>query len=279
MERIKLALEKARQERQKVNVGNTIASIKEKPALVEESDNDQETPPIIYTQTRSTSVSKEFLRENRVIAGFESGTFVDAYKMLRSQVLQQLENHNWNALAVTSPGEREGKTVTAINLALSLAMELHYTVLLVDADLRHPSVHNYFGLGQRPGLSEYLQHEVDIQDLLINPGNIDGFVVLPGGKPMSNSSEMLSSPRMNQLVNDLKSRYPRRVIVFDLPPVLSASDAIAFTRYVDASLVVVEDDKTETDDLSRAISLLAATTNILGTVLNKSNSQVVKEER
>jgi protein-tyrosine kinase len=247
--------------------------------MEEERGGKDEDLPIVYTHTQTTQVSKKLLREHRIIAGFESGAFVDAYKMLRTQVLRQLENHGWNAVAVTSPGEHEGKTVTAINLAISLAMELSYTVLLVDADLRHPSIHQYFGLEQRAGLSDYLTGHVNLKNLLINPGNIERFIFLPGGKPMGNSSEMLSSPRMGQLVEDLKTRYPRRVIIFDLPSVLTASDAIAFTRHADASLVVVEDDKTEADDLARAISLLSTNTHILGTVLNKTNSHVMREDR
>src|SRR3990167_7321772 len=139
MERIKQALEKARQERQKAGSAPAGRS----PAHGSLGKGGVSGPPI-YSQTRTIDVAKDFLREKRVISGLEHDAFTDAYKILRTQVLQRLRESRWNSLAVTSPGENEGKTLTAINLAISLAMEVDCTVLLVDADLRHPRVHQYF---------------------------------------------------------------------------------------------------------------------------------------
>jgi Mrp family chromosome partitioning ATPase len=94
-------------------------------------------------------------------------------------------------------------------------------------------------------------------------------VLLPGGEPLANSAEMLNSPKMAQLVADMKSRYHSRIIIFDLPPVLTSADALAFSPYVDAALLVVEEGVTEKQDLERAVELLSST-NIVGTVLNKA---------
>ena len=104
--------------------------------------------------------------------------------------------------------------------------------------------------------------------MLFNPG-IERLVVLPAGRPTPNSSELLSSPKMAALVNELKSRYPSRIIVFDLPPMLSTDDALAFSPYVDAALLVVEDGGTTKDELVRAVEMLGDTA-LLGTVLNKA---------
>ena len=186
---------------------------------------------IKYTRTRTVTVSREMLRENRIVAGFETGSYKDSYKILCTQVLQRLRENGWNALAVTSPGAREGKSLTAINLAISLALEVDQTVLLVDADLRSPRIHRYFGLPRGPGLSDYLISNTPLEDILIHPG-IGGFVILPGGRPIVNSSEMLGSQKMMSLVQELKNRYPSRIVLFDLPPVLSAADALAFSPYV-----------------------------------------------
>jgi capsular exopolysaccharide synthesis family protein len=185
-------------------------------------------------------------------------------------VLQRLRENKWNVLAVTSPGLNEGKTLTAINLAVSLAMEVNYTVLLVDADLRHPNVHTYFGLEPEFGLSDYLLSDKPLQELLVHPG-IQGLVVLPGGKPLTNSSEMLNSPKMSRLVEELKTRYPSRIVLFDLPPLLATADAMAFAPYVDAALLVVEEGITSIQDAQHATELLKDT-HLIGAVLNKSLS-------
>lgn len=258
MERIKQALDKAREERQAATV------------VVPHTANIPEEAPISYTQTRTVKPSRAALRELRVISEGTDASFADAYKILRTQVLQRLNDNDWNVLAVTSPAEGEGTTLTAVNLAVSLAMEVHYTVLLVDANLRHPTVHSYFGLPGDKGLSEYLLDKTPLSELLVHPSNIEHFVMLPGGRSVSNSAEMLNSPRMVQLVDELKRRYPRRIVIFDLPPVLSSADALAFAPYVDAALLVIEDGRSQRHDIKRAVELLGAT-NVLGTVLNKLN--------
>jgi len=225
-------------------------------------------PEFSYSTTPTVSVSRELLRENRVIVGSEDPG-ASAYKILRTQTLQRMNDNKWNTLAVTSPNIAAGKTLTAINLAVSIAMEVTKTVLLIDADLRRPSVHRFFGLNPKKGLSDYLIEGGDIQELLIHP-NVGRIVILPGGQPLQNSSEMLGSPRMAHLVEEVKERYPERVVVFDLPPVLAVDDALAFSPYVDACLLVVEEGRTQQDELTGAAELLQGTTNIVGTVLNKS---------
>ncbi len=223
---------------------------------------------IKYTRTRTLEVDRKMLRERRIVGGLESGTRTDAYKILCTQVLQRLRDNGWNALAVTSARGGEGKTLTAINLAISLAREVDQTVLLVDADLRSPNVHRCFGLPEASGLSDFLIGNVALEQILVHPG-IEHLVILPGGRPLLNSSEMLGSQKMMTLVQELKGRYPSRIVVFDLPPVLSAADSLAFSPYVDAAILVVEEGATDRDDLQRAAEMLSST-RLIGTVLNKS---------
>jgi exopolysaccharide/PEP-CTERM locus tyrosine autokinase len=211
------------------------------------------------------------LKENRIVLGMESGPFTDSYDLLRTQILQRFKENNWNVLAVTSPGSGEGKTLTAINLAISIAREVDYTVLLVDANLRHPWMLEHFGLPERKGLSDYLTGDIPIEELLVKPSRVEHLVLLPGGHRLEHSAEMLSSPKMEQLVADMKSRYHSRIIIFDLPPVLSSADALAFSPYVDAALLVIEEGVTQKEDLEHTVDLLKST-NIVGTVLNKSES-------
>ncbi|MFN2308941.1 MAG: CpsD/CapB family tyrosine-protein kinase [Gammaproteobacteria bacterium] len=259
MERIKEALERARQERDNAPPATRLETPRAAARATE----------ISYTQTRTTQVPVSQLRNQLVVSALPEGVFTDAYKILRTQVLQRLRENAWNVLAVTSPGEDEGKTLTAINLAISLAMEVSYSVLLVDANLRHPNVHEHLGLPASQGLSEYLLDDVPLPELLVHPENLDHVVILPGGRAVQNSAELLNSPKMVQLVEELKNRYPSRIVIFDLPPLLSAADTLSFSPYVDAALLVLEDGKTTQDDARRALELLECT-NVIGTVLNKA---------
>ena len=260
MERIKEALEKARQERH-IRQGSDPVTTLRTPQ--------QDAGGIGVSQTQTISVDDALLRENRIVTGLEPGPFTDANNLLRTQVLQRFKENNWNVLGVTSPGEGEGKTLTAINLAISIAREVDYTVLLVDANLRHPWMLEHLGLAHRKGLSDYLTDDTPISELLIKPSRVEHLVILPGGRPLINSAEMLNSPKMAQLVKDMKSRYHSRIIIFDLPPVLTSADALAFSPYVDAALLVIEEGSTQKHAIEHAVELLSAT-NIIGTVLNKA---------
>jgi capsular exopolysaccharide synthesis family protein len=225
--------------------------------------------PIVYTSTKTVEVDDDTMRAQRLITGFEGGAFVDAYKMLRTQVVQQFRQKGWNVLGITSPAPHAGKTLTAVNLSLALAMDLSYTVLLVDADLRRPRVHQAFGIEHCPGLTDYLFDETPLEQLLIHPG-IGRFVFLPGGRAIMNSAEALASPRMGALVAELKHRYPARLLVFDLPPLLSRADVHGFAPHIDALLLVVEEGRTASTDVEQAMAMLKGTVPVLGGVLNKS---------
>lgn len=238
-------------------------------------------PPIVYSRTRVVECEEELLRRHRLLAGFERGPYVEGHKLLRTQVRHRLRENNWNVLGVTSPREREGKSLTAANLAISLAMEAAQTVLLVDANLRAPSIHRLFGLGDCHGLTEYLVDEVPLEDVLVHPG-IGRFVLLPGGRPLRRSTEALTSPRMKALVNEVKHRYPARVVVIDLPALLTTADVLAFAPSLDAVLLVASEGKTTRRDVEEAIQLVGAVVPIVGTVLNQAgqddlNVRVMKD--
>jgi len=221
-----------------------------------------------YTETLKVDVPPELLRRNRIVAADPDEGLNNIYRMLRTRVMHRLRHNSYTTLALTSPGPGAGKTLTSINLAISMAMEVDKTVLLVDADLRRPSVHKFLGLHPASGLSDYLVKNIPLEQILINPG-IPRFVVLPGGRPLVNSSEMLASPRMMDLVEELKTRYESRYVVFDLPPVLAVDDALAFTPSIDATMLIVEEGKSSEEEVKRSMELLSES-NVIGAVLNKS---------
>lgn len=237
-----------------------------------------QTAPIVYSSTRTISLPDQARRVYPLIAGSEEGAFVDAYKMLRARVIRLFKEKGWNVLGVSSPTAYEGKTLTAVNLSLALAMDLAHTVLLVDADLRHPNVHRAFGLEQAHGLTEYLFDAAPLAQLLIHPG-VGRLVVLPGGRAIKNSAEALASPKMAALAQELKHRYPSRLIVFDLPPVLSRPDVLGFSPYVDALLLVAEEGRTSSADVEQALAVIGGSVPIIGGVLNKSGRRQLTKRR
>ncbi len=265
MERIKQALDKARAEREATGTAGPTAATGRSIKAPAETE-------IQYSQTKIAPIDANSMRENRVIYGEQDRVGLTAYKMLRTQVLQRMTSRGWNTLGITSPAPADGKTLTAINLAISLARELNYTVLLVDADLRNPSIHKYFGMHVDLGIGDYLLNGAAMEQVLVNP-SIERLVLLPGRTPVENSSEILASPAMGNLVQELKSRYPSRLVLFDLPPVLSADDALAFAPFVDAFLMVIRDGKTGRTELEHAMEILKDAT-IIGTVLNASDEKI-----
>ena len=266
MERIKQALELAQRQ------GSTVYQPKPTVVSPEPARTDKVRSgevAVTYTETRRVTVAPDVMERNRLITGIGKDEVTSSYKLLRTQVLQRLKDNHWSTLAVVSAKPAEGRTLTAINLAISLAQEMTHTVLLVDLDLHSPSIHRYFEFKPRVGLSDYLLDAVPLKDTLVTPG-IDRLVLLPGGRPLINSSEMLSTPRISNLVDELKGRYPSRIILFDLPPLLVTDDALAFSPLADAALIVVEDGRNAQEEMRRAVSMLQATP-VIGAVLNKYN--------
>ena len=261
MERIKQALERARSDRQSVPGSQSVSK------QIAGQDHSSAGVKLVYSNTRVVPVAPSVLRRNKLVNGIDDDKIVTPYKMLSTQVVQRLQEHGWNSLAIVSPNAGEGKTLTAVNLAISIARAVDTTVLLVDLNLRDPQVANYFDYKPEKGISDYLIDGTPLDEIFFNPA-IDGLVVLPGNQHVDNSAELLASGRMAQLVEELKARYPARIVLFDLPPLLSTADALAFAPFVESVLLVVEDGRTLESDVTYALDLLKVT-NVLGTVLNR----------
>jgi protein-tyrosine kinase len=222
---------------------------------------------IAYTRTRTLEVTPQVLERHR-LASVRNDTSADAFRLLRTQVLMLMRQNGWQTLAVTSPNKGAGKSTVALNLAMSFAMEADYTALLVDADIRDPDLRHMLELEPGPGLVDYLLGKAGIEDLLIHP-NIGNLVVLPGGTPVANTSELMRSPMMAEMIRELRGRYADRLIVFDVPPILAGADTLALSTYMDATILLVEECKTARADIERSCDLLRDST-VMGIVLNKS---------
>jgi protein-tyrosine kinase len=226
--------------------------------------------PMRYTKTRVVKPDPDLLRERRLVMGLRNDARAQMFRILRTKVLMQLRERNFASLAITSATPGAGKSFVTANLAIALAMEVNQTVLVVDADLRHPRIDWYFGFPVYAGLLDYLRDNHELENILVNPG-IERLVVLPGKGTTDQSSELLSSPKMSNLVKDLKSKYDSRIILFDMPPLLACDDTLIFMPHFDAALFVVEDGRNSAEEIRRSLQLLERT-NLLGTVLNKGTT-------
>jgi Mrp family chromosome partitioning ATPase len=214
------------------------------------------------------SITEGHLAANRIVAHHLRSPEADIFRILRTQVLHIMNQSDYKSLAITSPRYGDGKSTIALNLALSIALDLKQTVLLVDMDLRKPTLAHYLGLDNKLGLTDYLVRDVPLVECLA-PLPFDRLTILPGGRPLDNSSEVLGLPKMAELAHELKSRYHDRFVIYDMPPVLTQDDSLAFLPHVDAALVIVRDGVTRVHDLKTCLGRLAHT-NVIGTILNNA---------
>jgi Mrp family chromosome partitioning ATPase len=228
-----------------------------------------------YTRTRAVAVPADALRARHVSSGHERTPLAEAFKRLRTQVIARLRESGRNALGVSSPRAGEGKTTVALNLAVHAAMEADWTVLLVEADLRRPGLCEALGIGAQPGLGDHLARGAPLETLLLDPG-FGRCLLLPAGAPRENSSELLGASRMQELALELRQRYPDRLVIYDLPPLLDAADGIAVLPWVEALLLVVEEGRTAADDVLRAAQV-AGDARLIGTVLNMTREPMARE--
>jgi exopolysaccharide/PEP-CTERM locus tyrosine autokinase len=179
---------------------------------------------------------------------------------------------NGNLIMVTSSLPGEGKTFTAINLAMSLAMELNHTVMLVDADVARQSVMKTMGLPPAPGLLDLLlDDKIGLPDVLLRT-NIDNFTLLPTGLPNPRATELLASDAMVALLNDMGKRYRDRIIIFDSPPLLLTTEARVLASHMGQVVIVVRAEKTLQSEVQHALSTIEACP-IRLMVLNQARSR------
>lgn len=223
---------------------------------------------IKYKQTRIVHLDPQHLEKNRIISFSKSDARTVSFDRLRTQVLRTMRDFGWRTLAITSPTAHCGKTTVALNLALSIAHQTEQTVVLADFDLRDPQIADYLGLPESPSLVDYLNGDVSLSDVFVNPG-IPRLTLLPNHKAVLNAAETLMTRKMSDLVSDIRNRYESRMVIFDLPPLLTTDDALAFLPQVDCVLLVVANGESTKSEVKEALNLLQ-NTEVLGSVLNKA---------
>jgi protein-tyrosine kinase len=220
-----------------------------------------------YSVSRSVQLHPGKILENRCVAFTSTAPELEAYRILRTRLMRKMQAEGGNTLMVTSAVPGEGKTLTSINLALTFAREFGQTVLLVDCDLRRQQIHEVLGYQCDKGLADYFTGAESLQNLIVWPG-VEKLTVISGGSTLEESSEIIGSQRMKGLVEEMKNRYPERIVIFDTPPVLVGADAMALAPLVDHIVVVVRAGETSAKDLQGALGMLPKE-KVAGMVLNR----------
>ncbi len=208
-----------------------------------------------YTQSEAVKLNPADLVANRLLCIDPDSPVMEHYKLLRTQILQRTRPKGWNTVMITSPNPGDGKTTTAINLALTFAREFSNTALLVDADLKQQNIHKMLGYNSQAGLSDYLVYDTPMNDLITWPG-IEKLTIISGGSTIGNSTELLGCSRLKELVHEMKTRYDDRYVFFDVPPLINVADAVAFAPIVDAILMVVSEGRTSNNDIKAALQMI-----------------------
>jgi len=231
-------------------------------------------PRLSIDELPQVQLDWELMKENRILTheNEERHPVQGAYRMLRTRLMQNMRTNNWRVLGISSIGENEGKTFTAVNLAISIAAEFGQEAVLVDLDLQKPSIYKCLGVDESDitGMKEYLDVEsLDLADIAVNPG-IDRLGLLLGTEPHPRSSDVLASDRGAELFAELRGLFSEKaIIIIDLPPLLAADDALAVAPMLDALLLVVAEGQAQRRDVLEARHMLESF-NVIGTVLNKS---------
>lgn len=276
MERIKEAIEKAKTQKGLSNESTRkpelrVAAVKSR-APVDQGPHTELDTEIQYRQTPVVQLDPVHLENHRIVAHQKAHPASWAFDLLRTQVLQKMDENGWRTLAVTSPTMESGKTLVAINLAIGIAQQTNRTSLLVDFDFRRPRVASSLGLQRDVSLNQVLAGSVRVEEAMVNPG-IPRFVVLPTQRPISGSAEVLGSGKVAALMSELRDNYSDRIVVVDLPPVLAADDVLAVLPRIDCVLMVVGNGVSTKKEIEESMTRLSKF-HILGVVLNKDDAPV-----
>jgi len=226
--------------------------------------------PNLRIRAVPASLDLDLCRERRVLlqrTDDNDGAAIAAYRMLRTRLLHRAHISKWTTIAVTSAGPNDGKTLTAINLALSMAREKSREIVLLDLDMRNPSIFRTLGVNPPRELRQYLEQGTHGNELFVSVYS-DNLMVAGSVVATEHASELLASPRFDELIALVRQGAAEPIILIDLPPVLLTDDALLVAPKVDAVLVVASDGLTSQADLGKALDMLKEFP-IAGVVLNR----------
>lgn len=259
MERIQSAIAKARESRgDQGNAGSRRAPQSDTPEFPPRSE--------AWAAITPVELDRRTLKKNRVVA-LNGGKDVTAFDIMRTRTVQQMRPKDWKRLAITSPTPGCGKSMLAANLALSLTRQPETSVILVEMDMRRPSLARTLGLDVRHSVADLMAGQGEIEDNAVRVGN--NLIALTSHTPAQNPSDLLQSASIGQFLAELDKRFDPTFIIFDTPPLLVNDDTLAFLGHVDCALLVAGAEATSIKEVDRCEREIAAHTDVLGVVLNK----------
>jgi capsular exopolysaccharide synthesis family protein len=227
--------------------------------------------PALRLPRHPAAIEHDSCRERRLLVASDSDddkAYVAAYRMLRTRLLHKARAGSWTSIAVTSAGPNDGKTLTVLNLALSLAREKTRDIVLLDMDMRNPSVCRALGVQPALELRDYLEHGGNLKDLFFSV-EAENLLVAGSVTTTEHASELLSSSRFDELIDTIRRGTVDPIVLIDLPPVLVTDDALVVAPKIDAVLVVASEGFTNRSELAKALDLLSEFP-LAGVVLNRA---------
>lgn len=260
MERIQAAIQKARATREQ-----------HRRTFNLESDSGREASQLTAAQEAWTALPEvqlnaRHLRRQRVFA-FENGRQSAPFDILRTRSLRQMRDNNWTRLAVTSPSAGCGKSTLTVNLALSIARQAEYRVIVIETDMRKPSLSKILGSSARRSVSDVLSGRARFQDAAVRIGQT--MAVLTQPNPVENASDILLGVNLRLMLDEISAVYDPDIVIFDTPPLMASDDTLAFLEHVDCGLLVAAAGQNSVKEIDGCEKEIASQTNVLGISLNK----------
>ena len=276
MERIQSALKKARkarEEQSQKDAGGSAAPREEAPddkldmnTYVLEKDMSVAQREDVWKDIPAFHPKEKQLASSRIVAYRSSHDSVP-YDVMRTKLLHQMRANKWSRVAIVSPSQGAGKTLTSVNLAFSLARQTNFFAALIELDMRRPAVAKTLRLTDDCQFSRVLSGDDPIEKHMRRYGK--NLIFGTNKSTVRNPAELLQGANAGKVVDDFEARFQPDILIFDTPPVFSGDDTLAFLDQVDCVLLVAEAERSTIDEIDKCEQELAARTNVLGVVLNK----------
>jgi protein-tyrosine kinase len=258
--------------KQAVNLARGVPSAADRVPVLAPSDGEslRHVPDtsIADEKFKSAVLNNAHLESMRIVSYRKDNPHSGPFDMLRTQVLQSMDHSGWQILGITSATPECGKTVTACNLALSIARVPDRSVLLVDMDFRKPKVADYLGLRKSAGILSVLEGRQTLREAIVQVGTANDHLLILPGETAKSSSELMASPDMDTLLQNMKREFRSRILILDLPPILAGDDVISILPKLQSVLLVAAAGSTSVADIKECNKHLNATP-IVKVVVNK----------
>lgn len=265
MERIQAAIQKAKAKRS--GDAPTLSRSRNKVLAVREAGEGQRPAEAAWAELEPFTPDSAVLQQHRIVTFDRGDPAHTSFDMMRTRALRTMRENNWIALGVTSPTAGCGKTTVSLNLAFSLAHQSDLRIVIMDLDLRRPSMARLIGLSRPQSVASMLQGTQEITESFVRCG--ENLALGTSARGSRRAAEVLHHSSTGKTLAALRTRLKPDVIIYDLPPMLASDDAMAFLPHLDCVLLVAAAEHSRLDEIDKCGHDLADQTNVLGLILNK----------